>query len=122
MTFMDTVLRSMQKGYDRIQQGAALFAERMRFELNLVRTRARIAGMRGRIDELHAGIGRRALQFASQDPPPKTFLVLLSDEEVSAALQEIERLSREIEELAGELSREDRELAEVVKQAGEKDE
>lgn len=121
MTFMDTVLRSMQKGYDRLQQGAALFSERVKFELDLVRVRVRIANMRERIDELHARIGRRAIALA-QDNPPKTFTAFMKDEEVAAAHQETERLSREIDELAAELAREGEEFAAVMKQAGEREE
>lgn len=122
MTLLDKVLINIHKGSERLRQGAEVFSERIKFEIGIVRMRIRINSIRERISELHARIGRRAAAIRELDAPHGTFDEFIKSDEVAPALEEIEKLLREIEEINADLAREQEDAVGDLKGPGEKKE
>lgn len=116
MTAFDKILMNLQKGYERLKQGAAIFSERAKFEMNLFKMRIKINSMRQRITELQAEIGRKVVELHNGDTHPRTFEAFLKDEEVTACLEEITELIKEVGEITDELSREQEQVIAAAKE------
>lgn len=106
MNIWERVAMNIQKGLERVSAFAALFSERVKVELKIVRLRMRIDAVQKRIDVLHRTIGRRVLELRSSAAPPRSTEQLLKDEAISAAITEIAEREKEMEDLNLELSRE----------------
>ena len=117
MTLFDTLLINLHRGFEKLSQGAAFFSDRIKLELAVVRARIKAQNMRDRIGELQALIGRRAAELRESDAPPKTFSAFLKDEEVAAAVEEIEKLDQEIDELMADVARGEADVAAAMKEA-----
>lgn len=99
MTIWEKAILNMQRGSQRISLTAALFADRVRVEIDVVRLRIRIDEAQERIDELYQSIGRKVVNLARGDALPKTTEQLIQDEEIAAAMSELTDRKQEIEEL-----------------------
>lgn len=117
MTVFDKVLINMHKGYERLREIAAVFSERARLELNLVRMRIRIEGVQAGIDKLHRTIGRRVVDLRAQSALSKAEEHLLRDEEIVAAFAELAQMKKELEDLIAEVKREQAEFITVPKKS-----
>jgi hypothetical protein len=115
MTVFDKVLINMHKGYERLKEIAAVFSERAKSELNLVRMRIRINGVQDGIDKLHRIIGRRVVDLRAKSALSKAEEQLLRDEEIVAAFTELAQMKKELEDLIAELKREQAEFTTVPK-------
>lgn len=94
---------NLQKGYERLTAFAATFSERARAEVNIVRIRLRIDGIRARVEELHLIIGRRIMELKAGDAVPKTTEQLLLDDDIAGAASELVERERELADLNEEL-------------------
>jgi len=94
---------NMQKGAKKVAAAAAVFAERVRIELTLVRLRIRIDEVQARRDELYGTIGRKIVDLNKRDELPKTTELLLKDEDIVAAVVELADREQEIDELNNEI-------------------
>jgi predicted nucleic acid-binding Zn-ribbon protein len=99
MTIWEKAILNMQRGSQRISISAALFADRARVEINIVRLRIRIDEVQERIDTLHQAIGRKVVNLTRGDALPETTGQLVRDEEIAAAMTELTDRKQEIEEL-----------------------
>ena len=115
MTVFDKVLINMHKGYERLREIAAVFSERAKSELNLVRMRIRIDGVQAGIDKLHRTIGRRVVELRAKSALSKAEEQLLRDEEIAAAFSELARMKKDLEDLIAEVKREQAEFTTVPK-------
>ena len=115
MTIFDKVLINLHKGYERLREIAAVFSERAKSELNLVRMRIRIEGVQGGIDKLHRTIGRRVVELRAKSALSKAEEQLLRDEEIAAAFSELARMKKDLEDLIAEVKREQAEFTTVPK-------
>jgi hypothetical protein len=115
MTVFDKVLINMHKGYERLKEIAAVFSERAKSELNLIRMRIRINGVQDGIDRLHRTIGRRVVDLRAKSALSKAEEQLLRDEEIVAAFTELVQMKKELEDLIAELKREQAEFTTVPK-------
>ncbi len=122
MTLFDKVLINLHKGAEKLKWGAAIFSERIKFELGIIRMRIRINSIRERINELYAQIGRRAaaLSAANAEQLRAPLAEFLKSDEVAAALEEIEKLLKEIDEITADLAREQEDAVGDLKEPGEK--
>ncbi len=109
MTIWEKAVLNMQKGSRKIAAAAAVFSERVKAELTIVRLRIRIDEVQGRMKDLYAMIGRKVVDLKKKDALPKTAEQLLSDEEIAAAMtelgageEEIVQLQNEIKNIAGD--------------------
>lgn len=103
MTIWEKAILNMQRGSQRVSVAAALFADRVRAEISIVRLRIRIDEVQDRIDELYQGIGRRVVNLALGEAMPKTSERLLQDEEIAGAMMELSDRKRELEDLNQEI-------------------
>ncbi len=117
MTIIDKVLINLHKGYERLKEVAAVFSERARSELNVIRMRIRINGVQDGIDKLHRTIGRRVVELRAKAALSKAEEQLLRDEEIIAAFAELARTKKELEDLIAELKREQAEFTTVPKKS-----
>ncbi len=106
MIIFDKVLINLHKGYERLKDIAAVFSERAKAELNIVRMRIRIDGVQNNINELHRTIGRRVVDLRSKAELSKAEEQLLRDEEIVAAFAELVQRKKELEDLNAEIRRE----------------
>lgn len=103
MTVFDKVLINLHKGFEKLKYVAAIFSERVKVEISLVRTRIRMDTLRARMNELHAGIGRRLVSLRAKAALPESVEQLLGDEEISTALSELVQCEKDLEELSAHL-------------------
>lgn len=115
MIVFDKVLINLHKGYERLREIAAVFSERAKSELNLIRMRIRINGVQDSIDKLHRIIGRRVVDLRAKSALSKAEEQLLRDEEIVAAFAELARMKKELEDLIAELKREQADFTTVPK-------
>jgi len=115
MTLFDRVLINLHRGAERLKKCAALFSERLKFELSVIRMRIRIDDIRTRIKELHAQIGRKAADLSGAEAQSGSLESFFRAEEVHAALKEIAALNKELDEIVADLVREQKEIIEAAK-------
>jgi ArsR family metal-binding transcriptional regulator len=104
MTIWEKAVISAQKGSAKLLSFAAIFAERIRAEIELVRLRMNIDAVQKRIDDLHRAIGKRVVSLKDSGDVPKSVANLFKDEEVSASLDELSRYQNELHDLQSQLS------------------
>ena len=117
MTIWEKAVLNMQRGSQRISIASALFADRVRVEIDVVRLRIRMDEVQERIDELYQAIGRKVVNLTRGEALPKTTEQLVQDEEISAAMSELADRKQEIEELHGKIASEQDSVKTVHKQA-----
>lgn len=99
MAIWERAVVNMEKGARKLGAIAAIFAERVKAEIAIVRLRIRLDEVRSRIDELHRIIGRRVADLTKKAAIPKEGQQLLKDEEIATALAEIEARKRDLDDL-----------------------
>jgi hypothetical protein len=115
MTIFDKVLINLHKGYERLKEIAAVFSERVKSELNIIRMRIRMDNVQNGIDAAYRDIGRRVVNLRAKAALSKTEENLLNDEEIVAAFAELVRWKKELEDLNAELKREQTDIAAATK-------
>ena len=103
MAIWEEVVVNLEKGARKLAVTAATFAERVRAEITVVRLRLRLDEVQSRIDELHRTIGRKFADLSSKEAIPKAGEQLLRDEDIAAALAELEARKKDIEDLNAEI-------------------
>ena len=106
MTIWEKAILNMQRGSKRISISAALFADRVRVEINIVRLRIRIDEVQEQIDAQYQAIGRKVVNLTRGDALPKTTEQMVQDEEIAAAMTELADRKQEIEELRNMIANE----------------
>jgi hypothetical protein len=118
MTVWEKTLINLQKGHGRLLSFAAVFSERLRAEINIIRLRLQIDGIRDRVNEQHRFIGQRLLSMKEGDTLPRTFDLFFKSDEIASSLEKIERYRKDLEILLDDLQHE----AEVLKPASKHEE
>jgi hypothetical protein len=106
MAIWEKVVVNLEVGSRKIATTAATIAERVKAEIAIVRLRIRLDEVKSRIDELHRIIGRRVVDLNSRAAIPKEGEQLLKDEDIAAALAELEARNKDLEDLNAEIKRE----------------
>ncbi|HXY53999.1 MAG TPA: hypothetical protein VEM40_04925 [Nitrospirota bacterium] len=106
MAIWERAAVNLERGARKIAAIAAIFAERVKAEIAIVRLRIRLDEVRSRIDELHRMIGRRVVELANRAAIPKAGEQLLKDEDIAAALAEIVARKKDLEDLNGQIENE----------------
>ena len=113
MTVWEKTLVNIQKGYTKLTVFASIFSERARAEINIVRIRMEIDSVQRSIAEQQQLIGKKLLDLKEGGDLPRTFELFFAGDEIASALEQIERLNRELEIHLDDLQNE----AEVLKAA-----
>lgn len=103
MTIWEKAILNMHRGSKRISLVAALLADRVRVETDIVRLRISIDEVQERIDELYRAIGRKVVNLSRGDALPKTTEQLVQDEEIAVAMSELAERRLELDELHGKI-------------------
>lgn len=106
MTIWEKVTVNLEKASKKISTMAALFADRVKAEITLVRLRLRRDELQSLINEQYQIIGRRIVDLGKKNLLPRSTDQLMSEEDIVAAVTEIATRERELEELSQEISRE----------------
>ena len=113
------VISNMQKGSDKLMAAAAMFSERTKAELNIVRLRIRSDNVQESVNEQYRIIGHAVVELNNSGSLPKLAEQLLQDEKIAAALIEIAALEKELDRLNDEIKNEASLFRPAPKQAGE---
>jgi hypothetical protein len=103
VTIWEKAVLNMQKGSRKIAVAAAVFSERVKAELTIIRLRIRIDEVQDRMDELYGIIGRKIVDLKTKETLPKTVEQLLKDENITSAMIEIANGEQEIGQLKTEI-------------------
>ena len=103
MTIWEKVVVNIEKGSRKLAATAAVFAERVKAEIAIARLRIRLDEARSRTDELHRVIGRRVVDLKNRAAIPKAGEQLLKDDDIAAALAELETVKKDLEDLDAEI-------------------
>jgi hypothetical protein len=106
MTIWEKAVLNMQRGAQRLSATAVIISERLRAEITIARLRIRLDEVKSRVDEQYRIIGRRVVNLAKGDALPRTSELLVQDEEIAAAMTEIEARKKEMEDLHSEIANE----------------
>ncbi|HET6365482.1 MAG: hypothetical protein ACM30F_00535 [Nitrospirota bacterium] len=106
MAIWEKVVVNLEVGSKKIAATASIFAERVKAEITIVRLRIRLDEVQSRIDELHRIIGRRVVDLSSRAAIPKSVEQLIKDENIAAAIAELEVRNKDLAELNAEIKNE----------------
>jgi hypothetical protein len=113
MTIWEKTLVNLQKGHTRLMSFAATFSERARAEVNIMRLKIHIDGVRRKISDQQQFIGRKLLKMKEDDRLPRTWDLFFQLDDIASAVEKIERYQKDEEILLDDLQHE----AEVLKPA-----
>ncbi len=116
MTIWEKSVVNMQKGVQKIVAFAAVFSERVKAEIAIVRLRIKIDDIQKDIDRQYQIIGQKVVDLKNGGDIPKATEQLLNEETISSALSELIEQKKEVEELLNEIRIEQDALATVRKQ------
>ncbi len=116
MTIWEKSVVNMQKGVQKIVAFAAVFSERVKAEIAIVRLRIKIDDIQKDIARQYQVIGQKVVDLKNGGDIPKTTEQLLNDETISSALSELIEQKKEVEELLNEIRIEQEAFATVRKQ------
>ncbi len=118
MTVWEKTLVNLQTGHAKLMSFAAVFSDRMRAEINIVRLRMQIDGVRDKVREQQRFIGKKLLDMKENDTLPGTLDLFFKIAEIASALEKIERYQKDREILMDDLRHE----ADFLKPAPARDE
>ncbi len=104
MTIWEKAVLNMQRGAQRLSATAVIISERLKAEITIARLRLRLDEVKSRVDEQYRIIGRRFVNLAKGDALPTTSEQLAKDDEIAAAMTEIEARKKEMEDLNSEIT------------------
>lgn len=106
MTIWEKAILNMQKGSQKMATAAALFSERVKSEITIARLRIRLNDVQALIDEQHRAIGRKLIDLKGRSALPASTEQFIKDEEIVAAIAEIESREKEKEDLCAAMTAE----------------
>jgi hypothetical protein len=118
MTVWEKTLVNLQKGYAKLTFFAATFSDRVRAEINIVRLKMQINDVRNKVGEQQRFIGQKLLELRDAENLPRTLELFFKLDEISSAVEKIERYQKDQEILLDDLQQE----AEALKPAPVKQE
>lgn len=104
MNVWDTTLINLSKGYKKLQAFAAVFSERLKAEVAIIRLRMQIDAAARRIDEVHRMLGKKMLEMREREQLPRTMDLFFKQEEIADLLKKLDDLRRDLEQLQEELA------------------
>lgn len=107
MTIWEKVTVNLEKASKKVSVAAALFADRVKAEITLVRLRIRRDELQSQIDAQCRIIGSKVVALHKKGQLPRTTDQLMTEEEIVAAVTEIAARERELEDLAHEITSEE---------------
>ena len=106
MTLWEKAVLNMQRGAKKLSATAVIVSERLKAEITIARLRIRLDEVRSQVNEQYRIVGRRFVNLANGAALPRTSEQLVKDEEIAAAMTEIEARKKEVEDLHHEIAEE----------------
>jgi hypothetical protein len=106
MTIWEKAVLNMQRGAQRFTATAVIISERLKAEITIARLRIRLDEVKSQVNEQYRIIGRRVVNLANGAALPRTSEQLVKDEEIAAAMTELEARKKEVEDLHHEIANE----------------
>jgi hypothetical protein len=106
MTIWEKAILNMQKGAQKIFTSATVLSARVKSEIVLARLRIRLDEVQSRIDEQHRAIGRTLVDLKNGSALPRTTELLMGNEKITAALEELEKRNKDKEDLLADMAAE----------------
>ncbi len=106
MTIWEKVVVNLEKGAQKMTAGAAVFSERVKAEIAIMRLRIRRDEVRSILREQYEIIGRKLVELNQKEALPKTTELLLREEEIVTALAEIAAREKDLEEIRNQIANE----------------
>ena len=106
MSIWEKTLVNLQKGHARLMSFAATFSERARAEVNIMRLKIHIEGVRRKISGQQQLIGRKLLEMKADDRLPRTWDLFFQLDDIATAVEKIERYQQDEEILLDDLQHE----------------
>jgi hypothetical protein len=106
MTIWEKAILNMQKGAQKILTSATVLSARVKSEIVLARLRIRLDEVQSRIDEQHRVIGRTLIDLKGRSALPRTTELLMGNEEITAALAELETRKKEKDDVLADMAAE----------------
>ncbi len=103
MNIWETAVVNVQKGAKKVAAAAAIFSERVRVEIDIVRLQIRVNEVKARMDELHRTIGRKMVDLQKKGELPKATEQLLKDDDILSAIAELADREHELSDLNDEI-------------------
>ncbi len=103
MTIWEKAVLNMQQGSRKIADAAAVFSERVKAELAIIRLKIQIDQVQARMDTLYGRIGRTIVDLKRKGDLPKTAEQLFEVDDIIASMTELADGEREIEELRAQI-------------------
>ncbi|HTG02292.1 MAG TPA: hypothetical protein VK654_17050 [Nitrospirota bacterium] len=103
MSLWEKAILNIEKGSRKAAASAAVFSERVKAELAIIRLKIKINDLQTVINRLHQRIGVRITELAKKDLLPKTTDLLLKDDEIAEALKELAQRKEELNMLLSDL-------------------
>ena len=116
MTIWEKAVFNMQRGVQRLSATAVIISERLKAEITIARLRMRLDEVKSQINAQYRIVGHRVVNLANGDALPKTSEQLVKDEEIAAAMTEIEAHKKEVEDLLSEIANEQAAFKPATKQ------
>jgi hypothetical protein len=116
MTIWEKAVFNMQRGVQRLSATAVIISERLKAEITIARLRIGLDEVKSQINAQYRTIGHRIVSLANGDALPKTSEQLVKDEEIAAAMIEIEARKKEMEDLLSEIANEQAAFKPATKQ------
>ncbi len=104
MSIWEKTILNVEKGSKKVAATAAVFSERVKAELAIIKLRIKISDMQTRIGLHHQAIGVRITDLLKKGTLPKTTEHLLQDEEIATALSKLSKRTVELEGLTSDLN------------------
>ncbi len=104
MTIWEKVIVNLEKGTRKVSAGAALFSERVRAEIAIARLRIKLDDLNSIIREQYLIIGRKLVELNKNDILPDSCELLFKQEDIGAALAEIEARERDRNDIEVEIA------------------
>lgn len=117
MTVWEKAVVNIQKGTQKIASAAAMFSERVKAEIIIVRLKIRMHEVQERINELYQIIGRTVVELAKKNEMPEETEQMLRHDDIVSAVNELGNREREMEDLRGEIKNVQEASKPVTKQA-----
>ncbi|HSQ77679.1 MAG TPA: hypothetical protein VLN91_02195 [Nitrospirota bacterium] len=116
MTIWEKAVLNMQRGAQKLSATAVIVSERLKAEITIARLRIRLDEVRSQMNEQYRIIGRRVVNLANGAALPRTSEQLVKDEEIAAAMTELDARKKEVEDLHNEIANEQAAFEPAAKQ------
>ena len=103
MTVWEKTLVNLQKGYEKLMSFASTVSERVKAEITIVRLQMQISDIRDKVGEQQRIVGQKLLEMKDGGSLPSSFELLFRNDEISSALEKIDRAQRDLEMLREDL-------------------